>query len=102
MGLFLEQIINGLLGLMILVIVLNVVMSWLIVFEVVNLRNQMARQLVEFLDALSRPILAPLRRFIPPIGGIDLTPFLAVLILGAAQNALVPWIFQPIRAMLGG
>jgi YggT family protein len=101
MGGFFEYIINGILGLMILVIILNVVMSWLIVFEVVNLRNPTMRQFVDFLDALCRPILAPFRRFIPPIGGIDLTPFLAVLVLGAAQNALVPWIFGFIRPVLG-
>jgi YggT family protein len=55
-----------------------------------------------FLDAVTRPVLAPFRRFIPPIGGIDITPILALLVIQGVQIYLVPWIFAPLHVALGG
>jgi len=102
MGLFLRDIIEWLIGALILVIVLNAVLSWLIAFDVVNLRSPAVRQFATFLDAATRPVLAPLRRVIPPIGGIDITPIIAIVVLSAAQNYLIPWIFAPIVGVFGG
>ena len=48
------------------------------------------------------PILRPFQRFIPPIGGMDITPLIAIIVLGAAQRYLIPWIFIPIIDLLHG
>jgi YggT family protein len=63
------------------VIVLAVVASWLIVFGVLSMRNQMARSLVNFLDALTEPVFRLIRRIIPSIGGIDLSPIIVFIVL---------------------
>jgi YggT family protein len=63
------------------VIILAVVASWLIVFGVLSMRNQMARSLVNFLDALTDPVFRMVRRVIPSIGGIDLSPIIVFIIL---------------------
>ena len=63
------------------VIVLAVVASWLIVFGVLSMRNQMARSLVNFLDALTDPVFRLVRRLIPSIGGIDLSPIIVFIVL---------------------
>ena len=46
-------------------------------------------------------MLAPLRRIIPPIAGIDLTPFIALIVLRGVNAYLVPWIFDPIIRVIG-
>jgi YggT family protein len=63
------------------VIILAVVASWLIVFGVLSMRNQLARSLVNMLDALTDPVFRQVRRMIPSIGGIDLSPIIVFIIL---------------------
>jgi YggT family protein len=98
---FLEFIVSALLQLLTWAIIGNAILSWLIAFDVINLRHPVARQVANFLDAVTRPVLAPFRRFIPPIGGIDVTPILALLVIQGVQIYLVPWIFEPLRAVIG-
>lgn len=102
MGLFLFQVLNGLIGLAELLIIVAAIASWLVVFGVVNIRNPNVRRVFDGLDAVTRPILAPFRRFIPPLGGIDITPVIALIVLEAIRTALLPWLFRPIIAALGG
>ena len=93
MGNFIYFILDSLLSVLVWVIILNALLSWLVAFDVINLRHPIARRVAIFLDAVSRPVLAPFRRFIPPIGGIDVTPIIAILLIQAAQRFLLPWIF---------
>ena len=102
MGRFLYIIIDGVLGLFELAIVVWAVMSWLVMFNVINYRHPIVHQLDRFLEALVRPVLRPIRRIVPALGQIDLSPFIALLIIEAARQALLPWIFRPIIFALGG
>jgi YggT family protein len=102
MGHFLEAIVGGLIELLIWVIIISAVMSWLIVFNVINDRNPMVRQVERFFWAVTRPVLWPLRRVIPPLGNVDITPIIAILILSAARTYLVPWVFGPLILLLRG
>ncbi len=71
-------------------VIANAIVSWLIAFDVINMRNTTARQIVRFLDSVTRPLLAPFRRFIPPLGGVDVTPVILIILLEAADQALLP------------
>ncbi len=102
MGNFLFAIIEGLLGLLEVAIIISAVMSWLIAFNVMNDRHPMVRQIEGFLYAVTRPVLAPLRRIIPNLGAVDISPIIALLIIEAARRYLIPWIFAPVIAALGG
>ena len=102
MGQFLYHVIDAILFLLVLAIVLNAILSWLVAFDVVNLRHPMVRQFAQFLDAVSRPVLRPFQRFIPPLGGMDITPIIALLLIEAVRSYLLPWIFGPIIALFGG
>ncbi|MGB7205460.1 MAG: YggT family protein [Anderseniella sp.] len=62
------------------VILIMVVMSWLMAFNVLNNSNDVVRQINYTLHRLSEPLLGPIRRVLPNIGGIDLSPL--VLLLG--------------------
>ena len=56
-------------------------MSWLVAFGVVNVRNQLIRTLVDFLYRVTEPVLRPIRRVLPNLGGIDISPVVALLLI---------------------
>jgi YggT family protein len=61
------------------VIIAGVVISWLIAFEVINVRNAQAANLVNLLNKATDPVYKPVRKFVPPIAGIDLTPIIIIV-----------------------
>lgn len=60
------------------IIILQVVLSWLITFEVINIRNPQAANFIRLIDRITAPVYKPLRKFIPPIAGIDITPIVVI------------------------
>ena len=98
---FLQAIVSALISLVIWTLIINAVLSWLAAFDVVNLRNRFVYSVARGLDAFTAPILAPVRRFIPTLGGLDLSPVIVIIVLQAADNFLVPWAFAPLRALIG-
>ena len=70
------------------VIIVAAIMSWLIAFGVVNTYNRVVYVLNDFLYRITEPALKPLRRFIPNLGGIDITPVVLILILYFAEMVL--------------
>jgi len=80
---------DGLLTFMWWAIVVSAILSWLFAFDVINRRNQVVYQIATFLDRLTDPILRPFRRFIPAIGGIDISPIVVLLLIGAIQRFLI-------------
>jgi YggT family protein len=66
-----------------------VIMSWLIGFNVVNVRNEFVRQVVRILAALTEPVFRPLRRVIPAFGGLDFSPLIVFVLLYAVEYFLV-------------
>lgn len=91
---FLYFILNGLLTLLVWGIIISAVMSWLVAFDVINLRNRFAYNVVRFLDAVTRPVLAPFQRIIPPLGGVDISPIIVILVLTGIQTYLLPALFN--------
>jgi YggT family protein len=98
---FIFSIVEGLLQLLIFAIIASAIMSWLVAFNVINLRNQFVYGVARFLDAVTRPVLRPVQRIIPPLGGVDISPIVVILILQAAHNYLVPWLFGPLFNLIG-
>jgi len=102
MGQFLFFVIDGLLGLLEVAIIVWAVIGWLIAFNVMNDRHPLIRQIESFLDAVVRPVLAPIRRIVPNLGAVDISPIIALLILQGVRAYLLPWLFRPIIVALGG
>ena len=100
MASFLEFIVSSLLSLLYWAIIISAIMSWLIAFDIINLRNQFVYNVHRFLDAVTRPILAPFQRIIPTLGGVDISPIIVLLIIVGIQRYLVPMAFAPLRAIL--
>lgn len=64
------------------------IMSWLINFQVLNIRQPLVSQIWEGLNRLLEPIYAPIRRFLPNMGGIDLAPLVALIGIYALEIIL--------------
>jgi YggT family protein len=102
MGNFIYFLLNFALNVASFLIIAWVIIGWLVAFGVVNLRHPVAGQIWRFLDVTTGAMLRPLQRFIPPVGGFDFTPFIALVVIEGVQRFLLPWIFAPIINMLGG
>ncbi len=73
------QILMLLLDILWFFVIAQVIMSWLINFQVLNLRQQFVAQIWYGLNRLLEPIYAPVRRILPPMSGIDLAPLVVLI-----------------------
>ena len=71
------------------VIIAAVIASWLVGFGVINTYNQFARTVLRAPHALTEPLFGPLRRIIPPLGGLDLSPMIALLLIIFLQRWII-------------
>ena len=97
MGYAIVWLVNTVVTFYIWIIIAGAILSWLVVFNVVNVRNRFVYQVGRFLDALTDPVLRQIRRVVPLIGGIDISPiilifglqFLLILFNRAVQPLLI-------------
>ena len=101
MGSFLYFVVGGLLDLLMYAIIISAVLSWLVAYDVINLRNRFVYNVAHFLDAVTRPVLRPVQKIIPPLGGVDISPIIVLLVIQGFRRYLLPMIFQPIIAAIG-
>lgn len=73
------QILDMLLSVLLFIILAHIIMSWLITFGVLNMRQPLVVQLWEGLNRLLEPIYGPIRRILPATGGLDLAPLVVIL-----------------------
>jgi YggT family protein len=70
------------------VFLVMIIMSWLISFNVINTRNQFVAGLWRAINQVTEPILRPIRRVIPPMGGLDLSPIIVFIIIFFLQQLI--------------
>ena len=70
------------------VLIISAILSWLLAFNVINSRNRFVYSVVDFLWRVTEPALRPIRRFLPNLGGIDISPVILILILMFVQSVL--------------
>jgi YggT family protein len=70
------------------VVIITAILSWLIAFNVVNPRNPVVGRIWDALVRLTEPLLAPIRRVLPNLGGIDISPVVLILLLYFLQNLI--------------
>jgi YggT family protein len=75
------SLISTVITLYIYVLIAAAIFSWLIAFNVINVRNQAVAMIANVLYQLTEPALAPIRRILPNLGGIDLSPVVLILLL---------------------
>jgi YggT family protein len=82
--------ISSLITLYIYIIIAGAVMSWLMAFNVVNAYNPLVRSIWQGLNALTDPLLRPIRRWMPDLGGIDVSPVVLILACAFVQSVVIP------------
>ena len=70
-------------------VIAMVIYSWLFAFNVINTRNQFVAMVGDFLMRVTEPVLRPIRRFMPDLGGVDLSPIVLFLIIFFLQQLLI-------------
>lgn len=63
------------------VVIVSVIMSWLVAFDVLNTRSQAAQTIWRAVDGLTEPLLRPIRSVLPNVGGLDISPLILLLAL---------------------
>lgn len=86
------------LDILVIVLVVNIVLSWLIAFNIVNARNQFVAAIWRLSSSLLDPFLNPIRRVLPNLGGLDLSPIVFFLVVQFVRNWLL---LDQIYPMLG-
>jgi YggT family protein len=70
------------------IVIASVIVSWLTAFNVINSQNNFVRSLLHILYVLTEPVFRPIRKIIPPIGGLDLSPIIVFLIIWFLQYSI--------------
>jgi YggT family protein len=88
------QAIAGPLGLILdvvfFIMIVHIIMSWLINFQILNLRQPVVGQIWDGLNRLLEPFYQPLRNILPNTGGLDLSPLVAFIILISLRDFILP------------
>lgn len=71
------------------IVIITAVLSWLIAFNVINPRSPVVGGIWDFLVRLTEPALQPIRRILPNLGGIDISPVILLLLLGFLRRLIV-------------
>lgn len=79
------------------IVIASAVFSWLIAFNVVNPYNQLVRSFWQGLLAVTEPLLRPIRRWLPDLGGIDLSPVILLIACWAIRLVLIPSLQDLVR-----
>ena len=73
-------------------VIIGVVLSWLTAFNVVNISNRFVYMVGDFIDRVTEPALRPIRRVLPNLGNIDISPVVLILLLLFLQRFII-WLF---------
>ncbi|WP_414901229.1 YggT family protein [Sphingomonas flavalba] len=98
MLLSLYQILQILLSAAQWIIIIQAILSWLVAFNVINTYNEVIRSVLIALDRLTEPLYRPIRKIMPDLGALDLSPLVVLLIIYILRTVLLPNIFTSLLA----
>ena len=75
------------------IIIASAIFSWLFAFNVINARNQFGAMVGNFLHQATEPALRPIRRFLPNLGTIDISPIVLILIVFFIRRVIILYIY---------
>lgn len=74
-------------------IIATAIMSWLLAFDVINFRNELVRSVWNFLNAVTEPVLRPIRRMLPNLGGVDVSPIILLLLIWFIEHVIQLYVY---------
>ena len=75
------------------IVLVMIIMSWLVAFNVVNTRNQFVNQVWRILNQLTDPVLRPIRRMLPNFSGLDLSPLVVFVAIYFIQQVIARYLY---------
>ena len=75
------------------VIIAVAILSWLLAFNVINYSNQFVRTIWNALNAVTEPLLKPIRSFLPNLGGLDIAPVILLLAIFFLERVIIYYIY---------
>ena len=90
----LVDIVNLLLTVLTWIIIIQVLLSWLLVFNVLNVHSGGVRNFIVALDRLTAPLYRPIRRILPDFGGIDFSPLVILILIQVIKKLLAGVVAQ--------
>jgi YggT family protein len=81
-------LIDTVISLFIWALIISAVMSWLVAFGVLNMHNRIVYQIGDFFHRITEPVLGPIRRILPNLGGVDISPLVLILLLIFARRLI--------------
>jgi YggT family protein len=75
------------------IVIVHFIMSWLVNFQVLNLRQPLVAQIWDGLNRLLEPVYSRIRRFLPNLGGIDLSPIVVIIVIFFLQRLVATQIW---------
>ncbi len=90
----LANLIGTVITIYIWLLIASAILSWLVTFNVVNTRNRFVYVVGDFLYKITEPALRPIRRVLPSLGGIDLSPVVLILILFFLRDFILYDLFR--------
>lgn len=72
------------------IIIIQAVLSWLVAFNVINTSSDFVRSVLYALDRITAPLYNPIRRLMPDLGALDLSPLVVLLILYILMHIVIP------------
>jgi len=70
------------------ILIINIILSWLIAFNVLNTYNRFVGMILYATQRLTNPLLNPIRRFLPNLGGLDISPIVLILLIFFIKDSL--------------
>lgn len=84
-------LIDTVLSLYVWLLIASAVLSWLVAFNVVNTRNRAVYAIGDFLYRVTEPALRPIRRVMPNLGGMDISPVILILLIFFIRNLMAEY-----------
>ena len=78
------------------IVIASAIISWLVAFNVINARNDVVRMVCDFLYKVTEPALRPIRKIMPNLGGIDISPIILLLIIFFIERLIVYYIYPAV------
>ena len=78
------------------IIIIVAILSWLIAFNVINIYNDLVRSIWNALNALTEPLLRPIRQVLPNFGGLDISPVILILLIFLLEDIITRYIYPSV------
>ncbi len=101
MGSAIVWLVYKVIGLAVFFIFARAIVGWLVQFDIINTRNHFVAQMLTMLERVTDPILRPIQRVVPPLGGIDFSPVVAWLALEVIKILFRVYLETPLIVSLG-